>query len=111
MAETNSLSVANVRIAVLAVRMIWLSLLIAALTAIPEVLDTFNRPLRWTAAFAGAIVLCSGFQIANAHRQLARIAPPRARPWMPAVSYFMYLVGSLLLGSGMLVGVRLLTAP
>lgn len=91
-------------------RAIKFSLIAVALSVVSFAIGMWSHPFDWTGALYGLIVLGTGVQLSIQHRQIARLVPEQARPWMPRVAYLLYLVGSLLLGAGILAGIRRFTA-
>jgi hypothetical protein len=106
---TDALTAANSRIVAATTRTLYLALITAALSVASQAASVAAGPFNWTGALTGVIVLAAGFQTLTAHRQFARLAPEHARPWMTRLAYLMFLVGSLLLGAGILAGLRRFT--
>lgn len=102
---------ANTRSVTLARRVLFYSLLTAAISVANLAFSMSYQPFTWTGALTGVIVLGAGFQTANAHGLLARLAPEQARSWMMTLAYALYAGGSLLVGAGLLQAVQRFATP
>ena len=100
---------ANEQLVMFTKRGIKYSLITAGFSVVSLAIGMWTRPFGWTGALTGIVVLCTGAQISIGHRQIARLAPEQARPWMPQLAYLMYIVGSLVLGAGILAAIRRFT--
>lgn len=107
---TRNERLANEQLVMFTKRALKYVLITAPLTVGAVAITMWGRPLGWPAILTGLMVLGTGAQVALQHRQIARLAPEQARPWIMQVAYVLYIMGSLLLGAGILAAIRRFTA-
>jgi hypothetical protein len=81
-------------------RIFWLMLFAAAVSALYVAIDALYGHVKWTNILTGTLVVLAGLQLAAARSRIAGLAPESARPWMKPLTYFLYAAGFLFIVLG-----------